>query len=76
MGRRARAELNRQRMTVPAPASIRLSSPKPTKAIEPAAMPAAIAIANSITCQALPPQASARARSHECLAFGRRRRDL
>ena len=47
---------------MPASASIRLSAPKPISAIEPAAIPAPRAIANSTTCQAIPPQASRRAR--------------
>ena len=41
---------------------MKLSAPKPISAIEPAAIPAPTAIANSTTCQAIPPQASIRAR--------------
>ena len=48
--------------TKPASASIRLSAPKPIRAIEPAATPATTAIANSTTCQRDPAQASSRAR--------------
>src|SRR5581483_1809753 len=47
--------------TSPANASIRLSAPKPISAIEPAAIPAARAIANSMKCQAMPPIARSRA---------------
>src|SRR5262245_26104784 len=49
-------------MTKPASDSISESKPKPMSAIEPAAIPAPSAIANSTACQAFPPQASRRAR--------------
>ena len=54
--------MNSQITTKPAIASIRLSAPNPISAIEPAAIPAPSAIANSTKCQAMPPQASKRAR--------------
>src|SRR5215217_2635257 len=49
-------------MTIrPARDSTRLSAPKPIRAIEPAARPAATATAISRTCQVTPSQASRRA---------------
>src|SRR5581483_214027 len=57
-----RPPVNNQTITEPASASINESAPNPISAIEPAAIPAPTAIANSITCQAFPPQASSRAR--------------
>ena len=54
--------MNSQMITNPARPSIRLSAPKPISAIEPAAIPAPIAIANSNRCQAFPPHASSLAR--------------
>jgi hypothetical protein len=54
--------VNSQTTTKTANASIALSAPKPMSAIEPAAIPAPIAIPNSTKCQAIPPQASRRAR--------------
>jgi hypothetical protein len=48
--------------TPPAASSIRLSRPNPISATDPAATPAASAIANSTRCQAFPPQASSFAR--------------
>src|SRR5436190_11139456 len=57
-----RSPVYSQTTTRPARASMRLSAPKPISAIELAARPAPIAIANSTTCQAMPPQASMRAR--------------
>src|SRR5437879_5022074 len=48
--------------TKPARASMRESAPKPMSAVEDAAAPKATARANSITCHALAPQASRRAR--------------
>ena len=62
-----------QMMTRPESASIRLSVPKPTSAIEPALIPAAIAIPNSTRCQPLPAHASTRAR--RC-CVGRRKRKV
>ena len=56
---RARPE-NSQTITPPAANSIRLSIPKATRAIEPAEIPAPMAMANSIRCHALPPQARRR----------------
>src|SRR4051794_30672197 len=49
--------------TTPAPASIRLSAPKPTRAGDAATIPAPTATAASTTCQASPIQASSRARA-------------
>src|SRR5581483_6502795 len=57
-----RPPVNNQTITEPASASIKESAPNPISAIEPAAIPAPTAMANSMTCQALPPQASSRAR--------------
>jgi hypothetical protein len=51
-----------QTTTKPTALSIRLSIPKPISAIEEAAIPATSAIANSMKCQAIPPQARRRAR--------------
>ena len=64
-GRAEPRPVNSQTTTNPASASIRLSAPKPISAIEPAAIPAPSAIPNSTKCQAIPPQASRRARSLE-----------
>jgi len=57
-----RRPVNSHKITPPASTSIRLSIPNPIRAIEPAEIPAASAIANSATCHALAPQASLRAR--------------
>ena len=57
-----RRPVNSHTITPPASTSIRLSMPNPIRAIEPAEIPAASAIANSATCHALAPQASLRAR--------------
>ena len=54
--------MNSQTVTVPASISTKESAPKPIRAIDPAAIPAPIAIANSMTCRAFPLQASSRAR--------------
>ena len=48
--------------TSPATLSMSESMPKPTSAIDDAASPAPIAIANSTKCHAMPPDASIRAR--------------
>src|SRR5205085_6370719 len=53
----------RQMITELASTSIRESTPKPISAVEEAAAPAPTATANSIRCQALPAQASNRARA-------------
>jgi len=46
----------------PATLSIRLSVPKPISAMDDAAMPAPTAMANSMKCQPIPPQARSQAR--------------
>ena len=61
-GSATRRPLKSQTTTVPLATSIRLSSPNPTSATDPAARPAATATANSSTCHPFPAQASMRAR--------------
>jgi len=63
-----------QSTTNPASASISESAPKPIKAIELAAIPAPMAIANSTKWYAIPPQASSRARRSSRARSGERRR--